>query len=154
MVITLIASRPVTGNAQAAGGQLYSPSGSIVITNNVFNGNIASDQGGGAWAESDDTGPLTFTNNTLYGNTATNYGGGVYLYLFAPNVQANVYNNIFWTNVASHGGNDGDDLYVNSNPESLVGAAVALFNNDFSGNADFTSGQSEDLFITNTDNYT
>ena len=154
-----------TGNSGPVGGGagVYSGSSSLAITDNVFDSNISPDssdffqesRGGGLFAESDDLGPLTITNNTFYGNTCYNYGGGVYLYLYNNNGPANVYNNIFWTNVASNGGNDGDDLYVNSDPERTgTGAPVALFNNDFSGNADFISGQSEDLLITDTDNYT
>jgi hypothetical protein len=152
-----------TGNSAPVGGgaNVYSGSGSIAITNNVFDSNDSPDaidpflqsRGGGVFAESDNLGPLTITNNTFYGNTCFNFGGGVYLYLYNSNVQANVYNNIFWANVASNGGNDGDDLYVNSDPERTGAGAVGLFNNDFSGSADFISGQSEDLFITVTDNY-
>jgi predicted outer membrane repeat protein len=153
-----------TGNGAVRGGgaNVYSETGSIIFTNNVFAGNPSSGLGGGAYAEIYNLelpppGPMTFTNNTFYNNTATNYGGGAYLSLARAdevnmsNIQANVYNNIFWNNVASKSGNDGDDLYVNTDPQEPVGS-LALFNNDFSGNADFSSGQSEDLFITDTSN--
>jgi len=67
---------------------------------------------------------------------------------------AQVYNNIFWQNTAQAGGSDGDDLYVESDGDGNgTGSTVELFNNDFSGSADFTTGQSEDLYITDTDNY-
>jgi len=57
-------------------------------------------------------------------------------------------------NTANAGGNDGDDLYVNSDGNgNHIGSTVNLYNNDFSGNADFDTGQSEDLYITLTDNY-
>jgi len=62
----------------------------------------------------------------------------------------NVYNNILFDNAAGAGGNDGDDLYIEI---GYKGATVNLYNNDFSGNADFDTGQSEDLYITYTDNY-
>jgi len=62
----------------------------------------------------------------------------------------NVYNNIFFNNTA----NAGDDLYVSSDgDENYIGSTVNLYNNDFSGNADFDTGQSWDLYITLTDNY-
>lgn len=160
----ILTGNTFTGNSspQGGGALVYSASGSIAITDNVFAGNDSPDatdpfeesRGGGLFAQSDISGPLTITNNTFYGNTCFNYGGGVYLFLSNNNVQANVYNNIFWTNVASNGGNDGDDLYVKSDVERPQVGSVALFNNDFSGNANFATGQSEDLFITDTTNYT
>ncbi|RLI00879.1 hypothetical protein DRO38_05805 [Candidatus Bathyarchaeota archaeon] len=63
----------------------------------------------------------------------------------------NIYNNIFFDNTGNAGGNDADDLYVDSG--DIFGSTVNLYNNDFSGNADFDTGQSEDLYITLTDNY-
>ena len=57
-------------------------------------------------------------------------------------------------NIANAGGNDGDDLYVDSDRDgNSIGSTVNLYNNDFSGNANFDTGQSEDLSITYTDNY-
>ena len=156
-VMTLTNNTFANNSSDSYGGGLFGysiVSGTITLTNNIFSGNSADSSGGGASLESDGSGAITLTNNTFTGNDAASYGGGVIVYLYDDNTPAYIYNNIFWANVASFGGNDGEDLYVNADyDENGTGSAVELFNNDFSGNANFTSGQSEDLYITNTGNY-
>ena len=135
------------------GGGVYVSlqSGTTTIINNTFSGNSAN-YGGGVYVSSQ-SGTTTITNNTFSGNSA-NDGGGVGAYLWDDSAILNVYNNILFGNIANAGGNDGDDLYVDSDRDgNSRGSTVNLYNNDFSGNANFDTGQSEDLSITYTDNY-
>ena len=137
------------------GGGVYVSlhSGTTTITNNTFSGNSADYGGGGGVYVSSQSGTTIITNNTFSGNSA-NYGGGVGAYLEDDSASLDVYNNILFDNIANAGGNDGDDLYVDSDGDgNSIGSTVNLYNNDFSGNANFETGQSEDLSITYTDNY-
>jgi len=145
-----------SGNsANHGGGGVYVSlhSGTTTITNNTFSGNSADYGGGGGVYVSSQSGTTIITNNTFSGNSA-NYGGGVGAYLEDDSASLDVYNNILFGNIANAGGNDGDDLYVDSDRDgNSIGSTVNLYNNDFSGNANFDTGQSEDLSITYTDNY-
>ena len=144
-----ITNNTFSGNSGGGGVCAYSWSGTVTITNNTFSGNSANDCGGGVDADSW-SGTVTITNNTFSGNSA-NYGGGVYTWLIYDSAILNVYNNILFDNIAYVG----DDLYVNSDgDENNIGSIVNLYNNDFSGNADFGTGQSEDLYITVLNNLT
>ena len=137
------------------GGGVYVSlhSGTTTITNNTFSGNSAGYYGGGVYVSSH-SGTTTITNNTFSGNSANDRGGGVGAYLWDDSAILDVYNNILFGNIANAGGNDGDDLYVDSDGDgNSIGSTVNLYNNDFSGNANFDTGQSEDLSITYTDNY-
>jgi len=123
-------------------------SGTVTITNNTFSGNSAG-YGGGVLVDSFE-GTITITNNTFSGNSVGYYGGGIYAWLYYDTAILNIYNNIFLNNTA----NDGDDLYVDSDGDgNHIGSTINLYNNDLSGNANFDTGQSEDLYITYTDNY-
>ncbi len=139
-----------TGNSGTLGGgaAVGTWTGTVTLTNNTFSGNSANFGGGaavGTW-----TGTVSLTNNTFSDNFA-GYGGGVLVGTGDDLASAEIYNNIFWNNTAM---TDGDDLYVDSDgDENGTGSPVKVFNNDLSGNADFGSGQSEDLYITDTDNY-
>ena len=105
--------------------------------------------GGGVLVDSFE-GTITITNNTFSGNSVGYYGGGIYAWLYYDTAILNIYNNIFLNNTA----NDGDDLYVDSDGDgNHIGSTINLYNNDLSGNANFDTGQSEDLYITYTDNY-
>ena len=139
-------------NACLGGGvYAYSYSGTVTIANNTFSENSAN-SGGGVHVASH-SGTITITNNTFSGNSA-NSGGGVGALLYYDPATLNIYNNIFFDNTANKGGNDGDDVSINSDSDgNYIGSIVNLYNNDFSGNADFNTGQSEDLYITLTDNY-
>ena len=137
------------------GGGLYvnGYGANITIKQCAFSGNSAGYYDGGGVYVSLQSGTTTITNNTFSGNSA-NDGGGVGAYLWDDSAILNVYNNILFGNIANAGGNDGDDLYVDSDRDgNSRGSTVNLYNNDFSGNANFDTGQSEDLSITYTDNY-
>jgi len=153
--IVTITNNTFSGNSADDGGGACacSDSGIVTITNNTFSGNSADWHGGGVDAGSN-SGTVTITNNTFSENSANDYGGGVYVSLKYDSAILNVYNNILFDNIANAGGNDGDDLYVSSDGDrNYIGSTVNLYNNDFSGNADFDTGQSEDLYIDCTDNY-
>ncbi|CAD7774665.1 hypothetical protein DMNBHIDG_00973 [Candidatus Methanoperedenaceae archaeon GB37] len=139
-----------SANYSGGGIDVNSDSGTITITNNTFSENSADDSCGGGVEVYAESGRITITNNTFSGNSANYYGGGVRGYLWYDSATLNVYNNIFFNNTA----NAGDDLYVNSDgDENYKGATVNLYNNDFSGNANFNTGQSEDLYISYTEKY-
>ena len=132
------------------GTVVWTNQGSVTFTNNIFNQNSAGANGGGVA-----TGVLrtavTLTNNTFWGNTARN-GGGIYEYASQDSAIMNIYNNIIYNNTATQGGNDGDDVYLYSDGDNN-GVNVNLYNNDMGPDSDFTIAQSEDLYITNINNY-
>ena len=135
-----------SANGDGGGVHAHSYSGTVTITNNTFSENSAN-HGGGLYTHSD-SGTITITNNTFSENS-TNHGGGVYVWLRYESAILNVYNNILFDNIANAGGYDGDDLYVNSDGDgNYIGCTINLYNNNFSGNADFDIGLSEDLYIT------
>jgi len=151
-----ITNNTFSGNSANCGGGVhaYSDSSTVTITNNTFSGNSANYYGGGVYAYSWSGSTVTITNNTFSGNSANLFGGGVYTWLNYDSAILNIHNNILFDNIANAGGNDGDDLYVSSDVDgNFIGSTVNLYNNDFSGNADFGTGHSEDLYITYTDNY-
>jgi len=133
-------------NSGGTGSGAYISSNTLTLTNNVFSNNSGRGDGGGTRLATFG-GSITLTNNTFSNNSA-GQGGGVYLRVLGGAV-GNVYNNILWGNTASGGINDGNDLFVDSD----TGSPVNLFNNDLGIHADLATGQSEDLFITNTLNY-
>ena len=123
--------------------------GDVTIRGMAFeNGNGGN--GGGVYVHGSSIN-ITIKESTFSGNSASyGWGGGVYGHLSNDSAILNVYNNILFNNTA----NDGDDLYVNSDGDgNYIGSTINLYNNDFSGNADFDTGQSEDLYITYPDNY-
>lgn len=149
----VLSGNAFNSNTAVSGGgaHITLTSGSAVLVNNTFTNNIA--LGGGGLRGISQSGTITLTNNTLSGNTALGGGGG-WFELFDDSSQVRIYNNIFWNNTATSGGNDADDLLVQSDGDANnTGSTVQLFNNDLSGNANFTTGQSEDLIITDIDNY-
>ncbi len=160
-VVTLSGTAILTNNTfignsagdDGGGADVGTSSGTVTLTNNTFSGNSAGDDGGGADV-SPDTGTAILTNNTFSGNSAGNNGGGARVWPYFDQATANIYNNIIWSNTASAGGNDGDDLYVWSDVDGNgTGCTINLYNNDLGPNSNFTTGQSEDLVITDTDNY-
>ena len=140
------------GNTTSFGGGLHVQtwSADITLEGNIFSGNISSNNQGGGAAVYTYSGTIILTNNTFNGNSAPNnsygYGGGAYVGATSNSAVVNIYNNIFWNNTA---GNNGDDLYVYFNG----GSTINLYNNDLGVNSNFDTGQSEDLYITNTTNY-
>jgi len=149
-----ITNNTFSGNSGRWGGGVSAQvdSGTITITNNTFSGNSArrdyGADGGGVYVSSY-YGPVTISNNTFSKNSGY-FGGGVCARLYTDSPTLNIYNNIFFNNK----GYSGDDLYVYcSHVANYIGATVNLYNNDFSGNADFDTGWSEDLYITLTGKY-
>ena len=142
------------GSVNYSGGALWvaTDSGPLMITNNIFKKNSAL-QGGAIWINTF-SGTPSLTNNTFFENSAET-GGAAGVQIYHDMAALNIYNNIFWNNTtASYIANSGDDLYVVSDWDSNgTGATVNLYNNDFGPNSDFTTGQSEDLYITVTDHY-
>ena len=134
------------------GAYVFSDSGTATFTNNTFNRNSTGYSGGGAFV-STNSGTVTLTNNTFNRNSA-DYGGGALLHTHFDMATANIYNNIIWDNTANAVGNNGDDLYVDSDGDNnQTGSTVNLYNNDLGPNSDFATGHSEDLLVTVTDNY-
>ena len=145
--VTLTSNIFSRNTANNGGGAFVSGYG--IIANNTFSGNTASGGIGGGVAV---VGDLKLINNTIISNTADSVGGGA---TATNEVAVNIHNNIIWGNTANAGGNDGDDLYVYFNLCQVCPVPpVNLFNNDLGPNADFDTAQSEDLFVTHTDNYT
>jgi len=135
-----------------AGACIGSTAGTTILINNIFTKNVASFEwdsyGGGVHAETG-SGKIIFTNN-IFNNNSANNGGGINIMLSDDQAKANIYNNIFWNNAAD----SGEDIYINSDKNrNGIGSIINLYNNNLSGNANFDTGQSEDLFITETDNY-
>ncbi|WP_457600455.1 hypothetical protein, partial [Hydrogenivirga sp.] len=125
----------------------------VEIFNNLFYNNRHTGKGGALYSYANG-GTVVVYNNTFYNNTA-NEGGAFYAAKRDNNNGSiEIYNNIFWNNTAEAGGNDGDDVYVNSDHNSdNIGGKVNIHNNIFGLNADTSTAQSEDLFINYTDNY-
>ncbi len=137
----------------SGGAYADTSSGTSIVTNNIFSENSAGLNGGGVGIVTY-SGTAMITNNTFIENSATKAGGGAIIMLNHDAAIANIYNNIFWGNMANNGGNDGNDLFVNSDQDGNgTGATISLYNNDLGPNSDLDSGQSEDLYITDTDNY-
>ena len=151
----IITNNTFSGNSADYGGGVdaYSDSGTVTIINNTFSQNSANYYMGGGVDAYSYSGTVTIINNTFSGNSAK-CGGGVYASLHYDLATLSIYNNILYNNIANAGGNDGDDLRICSDCDgNNIGSIVNLYNNDFSGNADFGTGHSEDLCITLTDNY-
>ena len=130
------------------GTEVGTNSGTATLTNNTFTGNSAG-WGGGAYIRTSG-GSATLTNNTFSGNSADHNGGGIWVGTRYDTATANIYNNIIWDDTAD----DGNDLYVQSDGDhNQVGSTINLYNNDLGPNSDFTTGRSEDLWISVRDNY-
>ncbi len=142
-----------SGNSAGSGGGASIHCINATLTNNTFSTNFGDGHGGGVRIDSRNT---ILTNNTFSGNTADVDGGGAYIGIGNDQGKAEIYNNIFWdNNVDRIEGYFGNDLYVNSDVDrNNIGSTVKFYNNNLGPNANFTSGQSQDLYITDTDNYT
>ncbi|GEM_PF-6776919 len=109
-------------SADTNGGAIYGTGGaSVAFVNNLIYDNTSRNLGGGAYW-SIGAGKVGLINNTVYSNgdgslTPVN-GGGAYIDITDPSGEAYTYNNIFWNNTSSGGG---DDLYINT-----VGAGVTV----------------------------
>ena len=141
----------IYGNSGAIRGGGAYVSNATLINNTIYNNTAY--YGGGVYVYGD-VNDAFMTNNTIYGNTAGGLGGGVYTVLSNNSAQAHIYNNVIWGNTANMGGNDGDDFYADTdgNGDGL-GSPINIFNNNFGSNSKFSTAQSEDFVITDTDNY-
>lgn len=127
---------------------------SLTIVNNIFAGNQAR-RGAGINVNQSASISFTLTNNTFYNNRAEEYGGAVYISgAFDHEQVLNFYNNIFFENLAEAGGADGDELYIRTDGDHDGDpATVNVYYNLFSPGADFTSGQSPELYLTDPAHY-
>ncbi len=134
-----------SGRERGGGVAVHSINGSATLTNNIFNRNDGGN-GGGAYISLSD-GNATLINNTFVRNCANpygRYGGGAYI----STAKVELYNNIIWDDCTANSGEMEDSgLYVSSD-------IVKLYNNNIGPDADFVTGQSKSLYITNTGNYT
>lgn len=134
------------------GGGLYASAHSISMTNNIFNGNYAFEEGGGSCVSFpinlSQKNTLNLTNNTFTLNSSDGNGGGLYIYYpsSCPRFQCtkgeiNVYNNILYNNNAI----GGRDIYIlygftrilpppdsPDNTFTVVFDTLNLYNNDLS----------------------
>lgn len=141
--------------ANGQGGGLYAHTmTSFFLRNCVFIGNQATGdgqgKGGGFYGVFDPvtTEDIEIVNNTFVDNSSATTGGGIYLGMWGNTTTVSIFNNIIRSNLANEGGNDGDDLYIDTDQ-----VIFDLFHNDLGDNAEVASGQSEDLVVTNTGNY-
>ncbi len=88
----------IGGGAYIVVRSLYIPQS--YISNNIFDSNMATDEGGGLWVA---TNILYLNNNTFLGNECEENGGGLYIYTGYRN---EIYNNIIWGNSAAGQGGD------------------------------------------------
>jgi len=93
--------------------------GVYILTNNIFSGNSAK-IAGALYIRTCE--PIIIVNNTFVGNSADEHSGGVYIANLIADID--IYNNIFWNNVAPKGGRD---LCITSG-----GNKIRLYNNNFS----------------------
>ncbi len=151
---TTLTSNVFSNNfAKGNGGGAYATGYYVKLTNNIFNKNSTEGNGGGVYASAYDyPGGARLTNNTFYDNSAYTFGGGAFVSMDAG-VTIDIFNNIIWNNTASAGGDDGDDLYVANSSVYYQEYNVEFYNNDLGSDANFTSGQSEDLYITRPEYY-
>ncbi len=88
-----------------------------ILTHNATVRDISGGHGGAAHIST--YGPINFINNTVVGNASIHCGGGITIYYSS---YANVFNNIFWNNIAE----DGRDICF----YSMTPPYVSLLNND------------------------
>jgi len=110
------------------GGGLYVYSFEIgVIQNNIISNNVSEYWGGGA--RLDDFELLTITNNTIVNNESEyRTSGGIHIDYISYGSTVNIYNNIFWNNIAT----GINDLYIdNDSQNNYQFATVNMYNNNF-----------------------
>jgi YD repeat-containing protein len=102
--------------ASHAGAQIDAQYGDAAFVNNVVHANTATDYGGGAFVSG--RSQVSVVNNTMIGNAATaewGFAGGLYIRLLGEDADAQVYNNILWSNLANTGG----DFYTDTTPGTV-----------------------------------
>lgn len=149
-----------TVTSAGGGGAAYLAGGSALsVTGNLFAFNSAVGLGGALVPSVEPGGMLEMENNTFVANQATadagngGQGGAVWLGVYGDTADVLVANNLFADNLADLGGNDGDDLWVDTDYDGNgIGCFTTLVNNFLGPDADPVSGASEDLVITDLDN--
>jgi len=71
-------NKSLPSSEYSAGGGVAFRGGNVVVSNSLFVGNVAEDNGGGLDANSSSDG-IVVTNSTFHGNEAARSGGGVFL---------------------------------------------------------------------------
>ena len=119
-----------SGNgATFGGGVACSDVDSLVLTNNLFHGNLGSGNAGGLFAFDVDS--VTLTNNTFTGNDAP-LGGGALVQLKDDADSARLYNNVLYGNTGANARN----LYVENNGDGSGGfSPVTIQSNDLDTSA-------------------
>jgi hypothetical protein len=86
----LILNNTIVRNETDIGGGIYSRGSEPTIANNVVAGNVATNYGGGIYAEfTYNPGELLIANNTIVNNAAPD-GGGVYTWIAVPAIANNI----------------------------------------------------------------
>lgn len=131
----------------------------VLIANTVVASNLAGSgvtgSGGGIALQVDPYTPssVTIVNSTIVNNIAQEYGGGVYYHGYNPAAVLEISNTIARDNRADAGGNDGDDLWLETAPSGLPPVTVVMLNDLIGDAANPATGQSEDLVVTDMTNF-
>ena len=150
----IIGNRATRYGGGGSGGGIYIDGAmKVTLENNYIVDNSAIRGGGiyGYLSPSNRTWELT--NNTLWRNHAAGlYGGGANIASDSDDTTITIINNIIRDN--SSGGAAGDDLRIDTDMNGNNTASTVNLNYNLLGpHSDFASGHSDDLYITNTDNY-
>jgi hypothetical protein len=158
-------NRFFANTARHGGGAMITAS-TVIIENNLVSEN-STEYGDGAGFHlgvlannPDGTGFAEITNNTIWDNSSTytgQGGAGIYLDLLYPKSSARLTNNIIRDNISNSPGGttpEGRDLHVKTAHDFSTVSAVSLRYNILGEFADFDTGQSIDLYINDTTNYT
>ncbi len=153
-----------SGNAASDGGQgggawLHGER-VVSVLGSLFDGNQSSSHGGALVLSTGRDGTVALAGNTFASNQAVDaggfagYGGAVHVSLTGPYAVLTVANNLFAANLASHGGDDGDDLWADTDGDNDgVGCTATIFHNLLGPDADPATGASADLVVTDLDGY-
>ena len=124
--------------------------GLLLIEGNIFAKNEANG-GGNAFSIYGQAANITLINNTVFKNTALS---GSIINVTRNDAKVQLYNNIFYRNRSNSLGTNGNEIHIVADGDNdNQGAQVKLYNNLIGRHADFTKGDSGDLFIDATDNY-
>ncbi len=110
----------VSNGSAADGGGAYSNSGLIGIDGTVFEGNVASSQGGGVYIDA--SGDLDIDRAWFSGNDATSHGGGVFV--DGPD-NITVLRTLFCNNDS---GDDGGAIHFKASANSAVRGSIFINN--------------------------
>jgi hypothetical protein len=159
-----ISRNTFSGNSAIQGGGAEIWISQLALENNLFSDNRSWDPGAGVYVAvlangTGGKGLAKITNNTLWNNgtSMSISGGGAYIDLIYKNSSVNLTNNIIRGNSCSSPApvsHEGEDLYVHTTADTNgIVSYVYLQKNDLGDDADFVSGQSKDLWISDPGNY-